>query len=94
MAHILGKQQLDHPHDNGKTSKKLFSIQLASRDLIFIQKATANSKALYFFTRYEVFSTSLFTRFPSVRPFLPLISPLTGFHDCRSVTRWAQQMVT
>ena len=40
------------------------------------------------------FSTSLSTRFPSVRPFLPLISAPNGFHDWGLVTRWAQLMIT
>ena len=33
------------------------------------------------YDNYIFFSTSLSTRFPPVRPFLPLISAETGFHD-------------
>ena len=32
--------------------------------------------------------------FPPVRPFLPLISAPTGFHDWGLVTRWAQLLIT
>ena len=38
-------------------------------------------------TSQEIFSTSLSTRFPPVRPFLPLISAPTGFHDWGLVNR-------
>ena len=34
------------------------------------------------------------TRVPPVRPFLPNISPPTGFHDEALVTRWAQLLIT
>ena len=41
-----------------------------------------------------IFSTSLWTSIPPVRPFLPPISALTGFHDWDLVTRWAQLLIT
>ena len=41
-----------------------------------------------------IFSTSLSTRYPPVRPFLPLISAPTGFHNWGLVTRWAQLLIT
>ena len=41
-----------------------------------------------------VFPTSLCTHFHPVRPFLPLISAPTGFHDWDLVTRWAQLLIT
>ena len=40
------------------------------------------------------FFTSLSTHFPPVRPFLPLISAPTGFHNWGLVTRWAQLLIT
>ena len=42
----------------------------------------------------DIFSSSLSTRFPPVRPFLPFISALTGFHDWGLVARWDQLLIT
>ena len=42
----------------------------------------------------RVFPLPFFTRFPPVRPSLPLISAPTGFHDCQLVTRRAQLLIT
>ena len=41
-----------------------------------------------------LFSTSFSTRFPLVKPFLPLISAPTDFHDWDLVTRRAQLLIT
>ena len=58
-----------------------------------------NITKIYDFVTYHdyfsvLFSTSLCTRFPPVRPFLALISVPTGFHDWGLVTRWAQLLIT
>ena len=42
----------------------------------------------------KFFSSYPSTLFPTVRPFLPLISAPTGFYDWGLVTRWAQLLLT
>ena len=42
----------------------------------------------------RIFFTSLYSRFPPVRPFLTLIFAPTGFHNWGLATRWAQPLIT
>ena len=78
---------------------KFTFLELAATKIIFVKMfetftTTLSVRTIAKQDQVIVFSTSLYTHFPPVRPFLPLISAPTVSHHWGLVTRWAQLLIT